>query len=139
MASIINVSLGINPDAILAMSASLGSLASVFQRSAAAAQPFAESLSLLVDTSNIFSFEDRVGPAPAAEIVSAFTIAPTDRYLCLCAALVADGYADTGAWLHGWPFLLPRGESAIATIAEGVAAANPVLNSRCRAPGGLGQ
>lgn len=101
----ITVRVGIDPETIWGMTESLASLALVSGRVLQGEQSYAQRLTGLIETLDIFSIEDRVGPAPSAEIIKAFALAPTEGYLDLFAAIVRDGYAYAGAAVHGWPIL----------------------------------
>jgi len=136
MASIVNVSLSIDPDSIWAMSDSLSSLAFCLTSGLFVGNPYSDRLALLADEVDICRFQDSVGPAPVAEIVHSITVAPSDGYLSLVSAIVSDGNADARIIDHGWPVLFLRGVSASSTIAEGGAVTSPVLNSRDRTAGG---
>lgn len=117
----ITVRIGIDPDTIWGMSESLATLALVSGRVLQGEQSYAERLAGLVETLDIFSIEDRVGPAPSAEIIEAFALAPSQGYLDLFAAIVRDGYACAEAAAHGWPILSLVGATAsVAEAGEGV-------------------
>lgn len=129
-----------DPESILCMAASLGSLAICLSRIPHLDEALAKRLSTVVHGFQVCAF-DFAGPTAAGTgIYAGFSVVAEDGYRDLCAAFVRhynhDFGIEFGVEQHGWPILVLRGESSTSTIAEGGAVTNPVLNRRDRAAGG---
>lgn len=129
-----------DPESILSMAESLGSLALCLSRIPYLDDALAKRLSTVVHDFQIGTFDYAVPAAAGASVYAGFSVVPEDGYSDLCAALVRHYNHDVGIEFgveqHGWPILVIRGESANSTIAEGGAVTSPVLNSRDRTAGG---
>lgn len=122
MAEIVETIHPFDPDSILSMAQSLGSLALCLSRIPSFDEALAKRFSAIVHDFQICTFDYAVPTAADTGIYAGFRAVPEDGYRDFCAALVRhhdhDVGIEFGVECHGWPILVLRGDSSPITIAE---------------------